>query len=319
MRFQTLILAAIAAVVAGCAAPPPRTYTQTYSSTPPPAASTTSHEYQVKVVDVDGVPLQGATVKLSAESKHSTARSEDCVTDAQGMCPTFKFEVTRDPTLKYVTSYMSTFSAAAEKQGYYARKGSGFSAYGSSTGSGSSNASLQIVTVRMIKPMDYIDDSLAKSAADADLRGRVLAFLDVIRVQGFLNEAEVMLKGIGVSDFKGKKYLRVKVNSTTTYNSLKLNKYDVGKRLFDETVRKMLTPLNDAIAAPRAFHGYDLVVYGQTKSFADKDARADKLEFRFLMPEGSVRKYKDKDISGQALLDASVLLLDDERIDMKLQ
>ena len=243
MRFQSLILAAIAAVVAGCAAPPPRTYTQSYTSPPPPAASTSTHEYQVKVVDVDGAPLAGATVKLSAESKQSTTRSEECVTDAQGACPPFKFEVTRDPTLKYVTSYMSTFSAAAEKQGYYARKGSSFSSHGSSTNSGSSNEAVRTVTVRMIKPMDYIEDSLARSAADAELRGRVLAFLDVIRVQGLLNEAEVMLKGIGVSDFKGKKYLRVKVNSTTTYNSLKLNKYDVGKRLFDDTVRNPIAHL----------------------------------------------------------------------------
>ncbi len=316
---NALILVAAAALVAGCAAPPTRTYTPSYSPPPEPANTTWTHEYQVKVVDVDGAPLVGATVKLSAESKSSTPRSEDCVTDAQGACPPFKFEVNRDATLRYVTSYMSSFTAAAEKSGYYAKKGSGFSTHGSSTSVGSISNPVQTVTVRMIKPIDYLEDSLVKSAADADLRGRVLTFLDAIRVQGFLNEAEVMLKGIGVSEFKGKKYLRVKVNSTSTFNSLKLNKYDVGKRLFDDTVRKMLNPLNDAIAAPRAFHGYDLVVYGHSKSFADKDAKADKLEFRFLMPEASVRKYKEKDISGQALLDASVLLLDDERIDMKLQ
>lgn len=37
------------------------------------------------------------------------------------------------------------------------------------------------------------------------------------------------------------------------------------------------------------------------------------------MPESVVHRYKDKDISGQALLDASIILLNDELIDMKLQ
>ena len=171
----------------------------------------------------------------------------------------------------------------------------------------------------MIKPTDYLADDFLSSSKDKELRDRVLRFIESIRLESILNEADVMLKGIGMVDFKGKKYLQVKVNSTTQYNNLKLNKYDIGKRIFDDTVRKMLNPLNSAIAAPKAYYGYDIMVYGYSKSFADKYAVPDKHEFRFLMPESVVRRYKDKDISGQALLDASVILLNDERIDMKLQ
>jgi hypothetical protein len=282
----------------------------------PAVTSALIHEYQVKVVDVNGAPLEGVLVKQKGESKHSLQRNDDCTTNAQGLCPGFRYAVTRDPT-SYSGFYYSSFAALAEKHGYYPGVGRGYSSYGSVASS--TPAQLQTVTLRMVKPLDYLDPSFAASSTERELRERVLRFLDVLRVQGVLTDSEVMLKGIGVSEFKGQKYLRVKINTTNVYNSLKLSKYDVGKQVFDDTVRKMLNPLNDAIAAPRSFHGYDLVVYGHRKSFLDKLASPDKLEFRFLMPESAVRKYKDKDISGQSLLDASVILLDDERIDMKLQ
>ncbi|MEQ1838436.1 MAG: hypothetical protein ABL858_08930, partial [Candidatus Nitrotoga sp.] len=60
-------------------------------------------------------------------------------------------------------------------------------------------------------------------------------------------------------------------------------------------------------------------IYGHMKSFADKAAVSEKIEYRFLIPQEIVKKYKDKDISGQQLLDASVILMNDERIELKLQ
>jgi hypothetical protein len=86
-----------------------------------------------------------------------------------------------------------------------------------------------------------------------------------------------------------------------------------------DSIRKILNPLNNAISSPNAFYGYDLVIYGYSKSFADESSHPDKIEYRFLMPQDAVRKYKEKDISGQQLLDASVILMNDERIELKLQ
>lgn len=306
---------AITLGLAGCGSPPSNTYRTTTAST---GFSSATHSYQVRAVDADNQPLAGVSVKMALTSESAPARNEECTTDAQGFCAVIPYEVRKDSNFSYLTVYRSRFEAEGSLPGYYPRKEFRTSAYGSSAGASSSQA-LTSLTLSMLKPTDYLDDSLANSPEDRALKGRVLDFLDVIRVQGFLTEADVMLKGIGVSEFKGRKYLRVKVNSTTVFNSLKLDKYSVGKRLFDDSVRKMLNPLNDVIAAPRAFYGYDLVVYGYSKSFSDKYAKPERLEFRFLMPEASVRSYKNKDISGQALLDASVLLLDDERIELKLQ
>lgn len=128
-----------------------------------------------------------------------------------------------------------------------------------------------------------------------------------------------MLRGTSTSTFKGKKYFQISLNSTTTYNSLKFDKYAVAKNLFDDSIRKVLNPLNEGISNVKYFYGYDLIIYGHMKNLADKYATPEKVEYRFLMPEETVKRYKDKDISGQQLLNASVILMNDERIDVSLQ
>jgi hypothetical protein len=313
-RYLNSAVLAISALLAGCAAPRP--YTPSYSApTSASVASTTTHDYSVSAVDVQGRPVAGVKVDVSVEGKGTAAQTKSCETGDQGKCAPLSFTVGRDPGLTYVVSYMSSAKAKGTKDGYYTATTSGFNNQGSSPGS----RGLPDMQLRMIAPADYLDDGFAVSAADRDLRERVMRFLEVIKLQSVLVDSEVLLKGIGTSEFKGKKYLRLRINSTTTYNSLKLNKYDMGKRLFDESVRKVLNPLNDNIAAPKAYYGYDIVMYGHTKSFADKDASATKVEYRFLLPEASVRRYKEKDISGQTLLDAGVVLMDDERVEFKLQ
>lgn len=311
-RFFSIVgLTVVAAGIAGCAAPPKSSILSSKYST----TQTTTHQYNVTAVDVSGRPVAGVAVEVQLEGKGTSSQNVQCTTDETGRCPSVQYEVTRDPSLTYVFSYSSTAKAKATKDGYYSSSAQGFSSAGSKYGGDGINE----LRLKLIQPIDYLDDGFAVSVADRELRERVLRFLDVIRLQSVLVDAEVMLKGVGTSEFKGKKYLRLRVNSTTTYNSLKLNKYDMGKRLFDETVRKTLTPLNDNIAAPKAYYGYDIVVYGNTKSFADKYAAAEKVEYRFLLPESAVRRYKQKDISGQALLDAGVQLMNDERVEFKLQ
>jgi len=300
------------AVLAGCGTPAPRTVR--YSA---PAdvhnPATVKHQYTVLAVDAAGQPLPGVEVALKATSKGVPDKASTCVTDVAGRCEPVSLDVVKDPTYTYVTSYSSSADAKGTKVGYYEAKNKGI-IYDSVK-----KDSARDIKLRMIQPVDYLDSSLANSAADKELRERVLRFLEVIKLQSLLTDSEVMLKGVGTSEFKSKKYLRLRVNSETVYNSLKLDKYAIGKLLYDETVRKLLNPLNDHIAAPKAYYGYDIVVYGYTKNLTDKYATPTKIEYRFLLPEAAVRRYKDKDISGQALLDAGVILMDDERVEFKLQ
>jgi hypothetical protein len=299
----------------GCSTPSRPVPVTSYSSPAAavPVTSTVTHEYNVTAVDAEDKPLADVDVLVKLTSKGNPDKEVKCVTDAAGRCEAADIEVKRDPAYTYVTSYASTAAAVGNKAGYYTAKSGQF------INDSTKKPNSRDIKLRLIQPIDYLDANLKNSATDKELRGRVLRFLEVIKLQSLLNDAEVMLSGIGTSEFKGKKYLRVRVNSTTVYNSLKMDKYAIGKQLYDETVRKLLNPLNDHIAAPKAYFGYDIVVYGYTKNLTEKYATPTKIEYRFLLPESAVRRYKEKDISGQALLDAGVQLIDDERVEFKLQ
>lgn len=312
-RVLCLGLAIAGVGLAGCGTPSGPVPVVSYSKPAVAEAATVTHEYSVTAVDADSKPLSGADVVVKLTSKGALDKEAKCVTDAVGRCEAMTIEVKRDPTYTYVTSYASNASAVANKSGYYPAKSAQF------INDSTKKPNSRDIKLRLLQPLDYLDANLKNSAADKELRGRVLRFLEVIKLQSLLNDAEVMLNGIGTSEFKSKKYLRVRVNSTTVYNSLKLDKYAIGKQLYDETVRKLLNPLNDHIAAPKAYFGYDIVVYGYTKNLTEKYATPTKIEYRFLLPESAVRRYKEKDISGQALLDAGVQLIDDERVEFKLQ
>ena len=275
-----------------------------------------THKYEVAAVDAAGQPMAGVAVEVRLESPSAPSRTVRCRTDRTGYCPPLDYQVGADPAKSKGRHgyYSSRANASATKDGYYPARGMAWTAAGSEV----AHVDLTELRMQMVQPSDYLDDDFAVSAADRESRERVMRLLEAVRRQSGLLNAEVMLKGIGTSEFEGKNYLRLSVNSATTYNSLKLNKYDIGKLLFDETVSKVLNPLTDNVAAPEAYYGYDIVVFGHTKSFAQEYAVADKVEYRFLLPAAAVRRYKEKEISGQALLDAGAQLIDDRRVEFKL-
>jgi hypothetical protein len=112
---------------------------------------------------------------------------------------------------------------------------------------------------------------------------------------------------------------KFKFINSNVYNSLKLSKYDIGGRLFDEVVRKILNPLNEYIGGSESLYRYDIRIIGHTKDFTEESATSQFIEYRFMMPESVVRKYKNKDITGQDLLNQSIILMDADRIELKLQ
>jgi hypothetical protein len=174
-------------------------------------------------------------------------------------------------------------------------------------------------TLKLYKPTDFFAEAYLSSIEGTELKSKILAFIDNIRMEGLLGNSYLLFNSIDVHNFKSNKYLSFSFINDNVYNSLKLSKYDVGKRLFDEVVRKVLNPLNSNISNSKDFFGYDITVFGKIKDFSDKNAASIKLTYQFLMPITSVSKYKDKEITGQGLIDSSVISLDDERIDLKLQ
>jgi hypothetical protein len=187
-----------------------------------------------------------------------------------------------------------------------------------STGQREIKSAVESKKVRLIRPIDYFKPSFLSSTVGKELKDKILPFLET----GFLKspiDSYMGTRSIDLVTFKGKKYLKFKFVGDKVYNSLRLNKYDIAKIFFDEVIRKILTPLNSHMSGSTQFYGYDLTVIGHTKSFINEHVMPTSIEYRFIMPQVGVRMYKDKNISGQDLLNQSIIVMDDERIELKLQ
>ena len=284
-------------------------------ATVPQQKPTVLHQYELSVVDVDGNPLEGVKIEYTLKDDKTVAKSSSYITTSDGLLKE-NLNVTTDPSYSYIETYKSEFEFKASKDGYYPKSGNMSSEYGQKDSYGKP---VEKDKIRLIRPIDYFNKEFASTLSDVKLKTRILSFIDLIILQGLVTESVLETHSVNLVSFKGNSYLQFKFTNVNVYNSLKLNKYDIGKRLFDEVIRKVLSPLNEHIAESNLFYGYDLTVVGHTKSFADKYATGKPIEYRFMIPEKIVRQYKNKDISGQQVLDASVILMDDERIELKLQ
>lgn len=276
---------------------------------------TVQHRYEISVVDVDGNPLEGVKIEYTLKDRDTVVESSAYTTASDGFLRK-DLSATIDPRYLYPRTYKSEFEFKATKNGYYPKSGKLSSKYGTEDFYGKPPVEEDKIT--LIQPIDYFNKKFASTISDAKLKTRVLSFIDLIILQGLVAESVLEMRSVNLVSFKGNNYLQFKFTNVNIYNSLKLNKYDIGKRLFDEVIRKVLSPLNEYIGNSNLFYGYDLTVVGHTKDFAEY-ATAKPIEYRFMIPESVVRKYKNKDISGQQVLDKSVILMDDERVELKLQ
>lgn len=279
---------------------------------------TIKHIHNILVTDLKGIPINGAQVKLVGKNQETKIIDTLIITDETGLVTT-QLNATSDPAYPTIFAYSTTINYDIKKDGYY-----NSSTYTMISKSGQKYQKIDTIqsaidTVMLKKPIDFFAESYLSAVDKTDLKAKILAFIDEIRIEGFLANSYLVPFSIELSEFKEKKYLKISFSHTSVYNSLKLNKYDIGKTLFDEVVRKILNPLNKYISDPQSFYGYDVTIFGYTKDFSNKYASDQKLEYKFIMPERVIKKYKDKEITGQGLVDSSVVLLDDERIDIKFQ
>lgn len=279
------------------------------------------HKYELFIIDLDGNPLDGVKIdyELRWESYHwknwkiseKVVETHSNITTSNGRLFT-SYLTTRDPRYPFLCK--SVFSYKASKNGYYSKNGEL-----SRTDTITDGTLAMKDTINLIKPEDYLNREFASSIADFQLKAKILNFIDLIILRGIVNASFLELYSINLSPFKGNSYLQFKFNNTNIYNSSKLNNYDIGKRIFDDLIRKLLSPLNEHISDSNLFYGYDINLVTHTKSFIEDYESASPIEYRFFIPIEIVSKYKNKDITGQQVLDSSIILMDDERIELKLQ
>lgn len=275
------------------------------------------HQYELSVVDVDGHPLEGVKIEYTLKDYDRIVKSSSYTTASDGLLRE-SLNVTANPMFSYSTIYKSEIEYKASKSDYYSISGKMSSTYGPENTFDKSKP-VEKNKLTLIRPTDYFNKEFASTISDSNLKTRVLSFIDLIILQDLVGESVLKPQSVNLVSFKDKNYLQFRFTNINVFNSLKFNNYDIGKRFFDDVIRKALSPINEYIGNSNLFYGYDLVVVGYVKRFVGKNATVKPIEYRFMIPESVVREYKNKDVSGQQVLNASIILMDDERIELKLQ
>jgi len=171
-------------------------------------------------------------------------------------------------------------------------------------------------TITLYKKEDFLSEDFDNEV----LKGQVLDLLDYLYSQGIL-EGNNLLKpfSIDYDDFRGSNNLTFVYQNFSVFNSVKLTKYEVVSRVFDESIRKQLNPLNDFLSEQESIDGYSISVNTSYKNFTDDEEIPEELLVTFHIDKNDIKEYKDFDITGQELLNRSFIILDGERIDLRLQ
>jgi hypothetical protein len=81
----------------------------------------------------------------------------------------------------------------------------------------------------------------------------------------------------------------------------------------------MLTQVNECLKDVEPLYGFNIVCRTTAKSFVNKSHPGQAIEYQFLIPRESLIQYKSLDISGQQLINESVIIMDGDRIELILQ
>lgn len=309
--------------------------------------------FAVKVVDLNGNPVDGANINYSTPKMSDVSESYNFILPANGVFldsvkgfrSNFKenlisYEISKEGYFKK-TGKLDLMRAGAEANYTRAKtKGTRSPKDEESNSedrvqyySDDPNSELEITEIKdkrilntviskvvtLYKPEDYLTEAFSSKSEFNSTKDKILKFSNEILLAALLKDTDLKLKSIEVNEFKGSKNLTFSFVNYMEYNSIRLNKYDVGKILFDEVVRKILTPLNDNFSDDSNINGFDLSVKTKYRSFLEDKDKGKDLVYRFILSKETVQKYKNKDITGQKVLDDSYILLDDERIELKLQ
>lgn len=325
------LLATLAALLSGCAAKAPR---------PTHLPNQASHVYTVTAQGKDGRPVPNVLVtgrlldyaEIDFDDREIPAKEKTvtCKTDSAGQCslpiepilfqhyresypPIADQQLARQPFPhggKDIWGYLSHVNAVGSIAGFL----SGDTVNAAWFSNDERPQRIKVTTV-VPQPADYFCDEL-KSPERLDIAARISKWVLSIHAAAEIRAAQ--LRSICIADFKGKSYLTFALKSDFVFNELKLNSYGVATRMFDDVVRKML---GNFIGATGSFpmDGYHVWIGTAMKPFIGDDKVAKPLLYDYYMPRDVVAKYTAHDISGQSLIDSSIVLLNGERIDVRLQ
>lgn len=269
------------------------------------------HKYNIKVVDEMGAPLDGATFEYALIVPGYTDISDTTVVGKGGSVSiagkTHSGAVIQpNGSIYHYAGNKSTLKYRVIKKDHFGSSGEIQFECAEEKDNG------------CVKEQTIVACNYVSRAIKQPLRDKVKNVISQAMIEAILRDSLLATEPVTIENFKGKPYLKMNLISLNTYNSIKLNKYDVGKILFDDVIRKILTHLDSGLRDSSSFYGYELTIITSSKNFVSS-SREEQIEYKFLLPQKMVSRYKDMDVSGQTLLDSSIILQNGERVELKLQ
>jgi hypothetical protein len=240
------------------------------------------------------VSLKGASI---ANAKVSLKEGE-CFTDEKGFCDLVVKASVREP-VKVTVSKEGVFTGSHVIQNNFRDRDS--------------------ITARYLE-VDLVNDYLCEKfrASEQQSSYQTAYFVSSVITRSKIQKTAISPEGICLSDFKQKRYLSISLDYNFIFNEINMTNYSIASKLFDDVIRKLLNELTE-YKSNGDIHGFDIQIKTSKVNFVDKTKDASNLLYRFYIPRQSVQVYKDKDITGQQLIDQSIILLNDDRIDLRLQ
>ena len=240
-------------------------------------------DIDVKISSEEGDPIDGATVSLIKDNKIL----EDYITDSNGF-------VTVDGS--------EGDSIYVGKENYV-------------------NVGIKIIklekspTFVFLRHIDkYICDSIESKDMIKDIRPLAKWLHDISYEDSFF------LNDICVDEYKSNKYFSISLNSQLIFNELILSDYDIAKKYYINYVISYIRSSSYIKTKDRNLFGSYIFIKTKIKNFFEKkDEVGKEISLSYYLPETSINKFLAQEISRQQLIDESVVLINQDRVDIKLQ
>ena len=163
------------------------------------------HTYVLSIVDVNGSPLEGATIEYDVTDEKT---KEGKIIISKSFITTTNGELTE--IVSDLRHYVTTLGYKVSKDGYYPKSGALLSSwdggirnlrYRSIRSESDMDKPVETEKIVLIHPTDYLDKGFV---LDLELKGKVIRFIDLIILESRLTKSPLKLSSINLVTFKEK-------------------------------------------------------------------------------------------------------------------
>jgi len=269
-----------------------------------------SHIYNVNIVSTgDPEPIEGATIKLFKDDQSHPLME---TADSEGFA---RFEVSGSPVRDGRNVYFkSNVKIVANKEGYRQVGEAEFENKTNWRYGQNDSWTLSAITIAMVDIDSYLCDEIKKNGMYNDAK-KIASWL-----KDFAILDDLLLNNICTETYKGNEYFSIKMNSTIKFNENKLTDYDVAKRLFISPILEYIKSPNYISNKSSVFYGSEFTINTKIEDFSKTYGDIGRtIVLKYYIPASSIKSFVNQNISRQELLDASVLLVNDDLIKVKFQ